>query len=320
MTDADLVLGYLDPDNFAGGSMRLDLAAAQKAIREVADRLKIGLYECASGIAKIVEFQMADLIRKATIQKGFDPRDFVLFAFGGAGPVHAAVFARELGIQKVIIPQRETASVWCAFGAAASDILHVDEKVEITASPFDPRRVAATLRGLRERGAAQLERDGVGPERQRFQFSLDMRHRGQINEVEVEIAANVLEGRDLSHLHDAFVERYELLYGQGASLPGASLEIVTFRCRATAPMPKPTLSEQPLEGAASPAGARRPERPIHWPELARAVPTRILDGAALRPGNRIEGPAVVETEATSVVVHPGQRLTVDAFGDFELEV
>src|SRR5262249_51412021 len=103
VTDADLVLGYLDPDGFAGGSMKLDKAKAEAAIQAIADRLGMSLMECASGIAKIVEFQMADIIRKMTVGKGFDPRDFVLFAFGGAGPVHAGVFARELGVAKVVI-------------------------------------------------------------------------------------------------------------------------------------------------------------------------------------------------------------------------
>jgi len=320
VTDADLVLGYLDADHFAGGSMHLDLAAAQKALQEVADCLGIDLYECASGVAKIAEFQMADLIRKATIQKGFDPRDFVLFAFGGAGPVHAAVFARELEIQKVVIPQRETASVWCAFGAAASDILHVDEKVAITASPFDSRAVATTLEALRARGAAQLGEDGVEAARRRFSYSLDMRHKGQINEVEVEIPDHLLHASSLDPLHNAFVERYELLYGAGASLPGAALEIVTYRCRATAAMPKPTLTAQPSAGATPPDAARRPQRSIFWPELRRSAPTAIYDGARLQTGNRIAGPAVVETEATSVVVHPEQSLAIDAYGNFELLV
>ena len=320
VTDADLVLGYLDAENFAGGSLRLDLAAAQKALGEIADRLGIELFECASGVAQIAEFQMADLIRKATIQKGFDPRDFVLFAFGGAGPVHAAVFARELGIQKVVIPQRETASVWCAFGAATSDILHVDERVSITASPFDPDAIAGILEALRARGAAQLEADGVAPDRHRFAYSLDMRHKGQINEVEVDVTDALLRADSGRALHDAFVARYELLYGAGASLPGAALEIVTYRCRASAALPKPTLVAQPLAGATPPDEARRPERSIFWPELREPAPTAIYDGARLLPGNRVEGPAVVETEATSVVVHPGQRLGVDAYGNFELWV
>ncbi|NNL84745.1 MAG: hydantoinase/oxoprolinase family protein, partial [Myxococcales bacterium] len=266
VTDADVVLGYLDAENFAGGRMPLDRTGAERAVRAIAEQLGIDLYACASGIAQIAEFQMADLIRKTTIQKGFDPRDFVIFAFGGAGPVHAGVFARELGIERVIVPQRETASVWCAFGAAASDMLHVDEKVEIMTTPFDPERIRRNLAELRERGAAQLERDGVPAARQAFAFSLDMRHKGQINEVEIALESDRLEGVDVEGLREAFRRRYELLYGTGAALPGAKLEIVTFRCRATAPMPKPTLPRQALGEASPPAAARRPAREIYWAE------------------------------------------------------
>lgn len=324
VTDADLVLGYLDGDNFAGGTMRLDRDAAAAAINRVAERLGMSLYECASGIAQIAEFQMADLIRKVTIQKGFDPRDFVLFAFGGAGPVHAAVFARELGIRKVIVPQRETASVWCAFGAVASDILHVDEQVDITQSPFPAKKIATILGTLRDRGSEQLERDGVAASDRRFSFSVDMRHRGQINEVEIELPADLraeqLDESEIKKLEADFVARYELLYGRGAALPGAELEIVTFRSRASAALPKPVLSEKKLAGVAPPAGALRPERAIYWAELGETAPSAIYDGALLEPGNRVAGPAVVETEATSVVIHPGQRLEVDAYGNFELDV
>ena len=225
VTDADLVLGYLDGENFAGGTMRLDRPAAAAAIEPLGKRLGLDLYETASGIAQIAEFQMADLIRKVTIQKGFDPRDFTLFAFGGAGPVHAAVFARELGIDTVVVPQRETASVWCAFGAVASDILHVDERVEISQSPFDAARIREILSELRARGAAQLESDGVAPGAQRFAFSLDMRHRGQINEVEVDLAIRRCgRAADLDEPPSApSVERYELLYGSGRRrCPGAA--------------------------------------------------------------------------------------------------
>ncbi|MGH8691579.1 MAG: hydantoinase/oxoprolinase family protein, partial [Burkholderiales bacterium] len=105
VTDAQLVLGYLDPDNFAGGRMKLDRDSAFRAIRELAAKIQMQPLECAAGICRIVELNMADIIRKVTVEKGFDPRDFVLFAFGGAGPAHAGVFARELGVRKVIVPQ-----------------------------------------------------------------------------------------------------------------------------------------------------------------------------------------------------------------------
>src|SRR4029077_5020225 len=134
------------------------------------------LMEAASGIARIAEFKMADIIRKMTVEKGFDPRDFVLFAFGGAGPAHAGVFAYELGVQKVVIPQKEIASTWCAFGAAAADILHVYEQVDIQQTPFHVARVNGPLDTLDRKAKMQMDRDGIAISRRRFQFSIDMRH------------------------------------------------------------------------------------------------------------------------------------------------
>jgi len=320
VTDADLVLGYFDSDNFAGGTMSLDKPAAEAALTELGEKLGLGLYDCAAGIATIAEFQMADLIRKVTIQKGFDPRDFALFAFGGAGPAHAGIFARELGVSKVIVPQRETASTWCAFGAAAADVLHIYEQVEIQGSPFDPARINEILAGLKQRGVAQIAEDGIAAERARFAFSLDMRHRGQINEVEVPLDKESLSEADLPALHDAFVARYELLYGRGAALPGARLEIVTLRCRASAETPKPKLIPAERMTAEIPAAAHRPKRPVYWGKQHGFTETPIYDGAALLPGNSLDGPAIVETVAATVVVHPKQSLAVDRFGNFEMKI
>jgi N-methylhydantoinase A len=318
VTDADLVLGYLDPENFADGHINLDRDKAFEAVGKIAQRLQIDTYQCASGIAQIAEFQMADLIRKTTIQKGFDPRDFVLYAFGGAGPVHAGVFARELGIERVIIPQRETASVWCAFGAAASDILHVDEKVEIMNTPFDANKINSNLSDLRERGSTQLTQDGIDSAQHVFDFSLDMRHKGQINEVEVPLNSSSIADEDLNLLTNSFQQRYELLYGTGSALPGARLELVTFRCRSTARMPKPLLRKRELSSPVPSEDATRMKRPIYWAESKKIVESPIYDGSRLDPGNKILGPAVVEVTATSIVVHPDQVFMVDAYGNFEI--
>ena len=219
VTDADVVLGYLDPDNFLGGRMKLDKAKAVAAVKSVADQLGLSLAEAASGIAKIAEFKMADIIRRMTVEKGHDPRDFVLFAFGGAGPVHAAVFGAELGVRKVIVPLREIASTWCAFGAAAADILHVYEQVDIQGSPFDRARVNRVLAELQARAEAQMAKDGIAASRRKFSFSLDMRHRGQINEVEVMLPEGRLEGDFAEPLRQRFYDRYEQLYGRGFLLP-----------------------------------------------------------------------------------------------------
>src|SRR5689334_9835227 len=157
VTDAQLVLGYLDPDNFAGGRMKLDHAAAFQAIEQLGKSIGMSATECAAGICRIVELHMADIIRKVTVEKGFDPREFALFAFGGAGPAHAAVFARELGVRKVVVPQRKAASTWCAFGAAAADVLHILEHTEIMPTPVPAKRINEHLDTLQKKAAAIMQ-------------------------------------------------------------------------------------------------------------------------------------------------------------------
>jgi N-methylhydantoinase A len=320
VTDADLVLGFIDPDRFAGGRMNLDKAGAAAAIEALGKRIGMSVHECASGIAKIVEFQMADLIRKMTVGKGLDPRDFVLFAFGGAGPLHAGVFARELGVQKVIVPQGGTASTWCAFGAAAADVLHVHERVDISASPLDAARVNKTLAGLEERARSQLAAEGIPQSRQRLVFSIDMRHKGQINEVEVQLDAPRASGDFESIYREHFYRRYEALYGAGSALRGARLELVTFRLRASAQTPRPQIRRTEERSAVIDPGALLSARPIYWDELKKILETSAYDGTRLRSGNVIGGPAVIETPDTTLVVRPGQQLSIDAFGNFELLV
>lgn len=317
VTDADLLLGYLDPDTFAGGKISLDLAAAAKAIDAMARKLGLSPDETAAGIAKIAEFNMADLIRRATIEKGFDPRDFVLFAFGGAGPMHAGIFARELGIRKVVVPQRKTASTWCAFGAAAADILHVYEKVDIMRSPFSAEAMNSAWRGLREHAAAQLARDGM--KTGRYALFVDIRHRGQINEVEVPIVGDGLDDASIEQLAIDFFDRYEQLYGRGSSFRGARLEAVTFRCRATASTPNPQLMVAAKLTESLAPESLRPQRAVYWADPKRRLDTPVYNGDRLVAGNRIGGPAIVETLDTTVVVHPGQTLSVDKFGNFALD-
>lgn len=316
VTDADLLLGYFDADNFAGGAMALDRDGAERAVADLAGKLGMTTIECAAGIARIVEFNMADLIRRATIEKGHDPRDFVLYAFGGAGPVHAGVFAAELGVERVIVPQKKTASVWCAFGAAAADILHVYEQVEVMESPFDPAAMSKVMAVLAERGRAQLVAEGATE--QNLAFSIDLRHRGQINEVEVPVGKGTLTDADMAPLAEAFYEKYERLYGRGSSFRGTRLEAATFRVRATAPLPRPVLPEVALGPPEPPAEARRPPRQVYWSETGGFLETPVFDGDRLVQGHRVAGPAIVETTDTTVVIHPGQSLSVDSLGNFDL--
>ena len=318
VTDAQLVLGYLDPDNFAGGRMVLDKDSATRAIAELGAQIGMKPLECAAGICRIVELQMADVIRKVTVEKGYDPRDFVLFAFGGAGPAHAGVFARELGVRKIIVPQRKAASTWCAFGAAAADVLHIFEHSEILVTPTPARRINDALEGLEKKAVQLMAAEGIARNRQRFEFSLDVRHRGQINEVEVLLPAARLPERYEEDLRKRFVERYEKLYGRGSALAGAQLEIVVARLRARALTPRPKLIRASRMSNSIPGKAKRKSRSIYWPDLGKLRATPVFDGEKLAIGNRIKGPAIVETADTTVVVHPGRTLRLDALGNFEI--
>jgi N-methylhydantoinase A len=318
VTDAQLVLGYLDPDNFAGGKMKLDRKAAEEAIGNLARLLGMKTLECAAGICRIVELQMADVIRKVTVEKGFDPRDFVLFAFGGAGPAHAGVFARELGVKKIVVPQRKAASTWCAFGAAAADVLHIFEHSEIMPTPVAAQRINGALEALQRKAARLMEAEGIAAGRQRFEFSLDVRHRGQINEVEVLLPLDRLAKDYEPRLRAMFTQKYEKLYGRGSALAGAQLEIVVVRLRARALTPRPKLVSSRRSSAAIPRSAMRKARSIYWPDLGKFSQSPVFDGEKLTTGNRIKGPAIVETADTTVVVHPRRTLRLDALGNFEI--
>jgi N-methylhydantoinase A len=318
VTDAQLVLGYLDPDNFAGGRMKLDRKAAGDAIAALGAQIGMSALECAAGACRIVELHMADIIRKVTVEKGFDPRDFVLFAFGGAGPAHAGVFARELGIRKVIIPQRKAASTWCAFGAAAADVLHIFEHTEIMPTPVPAKRINDALAALEKNAKGMMAAEGIASDRQRFEFSLDLRHRGQINEVEITLPWPRVPAEYEALLRKAFVARYEQLYGRGSALAGAQLEIAVCRLRAKALTPQPKLVRAKKRTTRIPREAIRAKREIYWPELGKRRATPVYDGERLANGNRIAGPAIVETADTTVVVQPGTRLRVDELGNFEL--
>jgi N-methylhydantoinase A len=274
--------------------------------------------ECAAGICRIVELQMADVIRKVTVEKGYDPRDFVLFAFGGAGPAHAGVFARELGVKKIIVPQRKAASTWCAFGAAAADVLHLYEHSEIMPTPVASGRLNKVLASLEEQAGTLLASEGIAKARHRYEFSLDVRHKGQINEVEIHLPWPRLPAAYEPKLRKLFVARYESLYGRGSALAGATLEIVVSRLRARALTPRPKLVRTRLSSGKIPANAVRKRRNIYWPDLKKRIATPVYDGERLAAGNALKGPAIVETADTSVVVHPGTRLKLDALGNFEI--
>src|SRR5215470_6662958 len=315
VTDADLVLGYLDPNYVLGGRLRLDLERARQSLAPVATRLGLGIVETAAGAARVVEHQMADLIRKATVQKGYDPRDCVVFAYGGAGPVHAGVYARELGAQGVVVPLGGLCSLWSALGAASADLLHIYEAVDIQSSPFDPTRVMQRFAELEERGRAQLHADGIDPAQARLARSADIRYKGQINEVEVPVPAGTLDDNALAQLASDFHRRYETVYGQGAGFREARVEVVTYRVRASAISAKPRIVAAAEADRAPSREASAGTRPVYWSELGDFDLTPVFWGERLVAGNVVPGPAIIQVPDTTIVVHPFESARIDPYGN-----
>ena len=197
-------------------------------------------------------------------------------------------------------------------------MLHILEHTEIMATPVPAKRINAQLEALERKAAALMKQEGIAASRQRFEFSLDVRHKGQINEVEILLPWTRLAADYEPKLRQLFVKRYEQLYGRGSALPGAQLEIVVCRLRAKALTPQPKLVVTKKLSGAVPKAALRRKRDIYWPDLGKKKSTPVYNGELLACGNRIAGPAIVETADTTVVVQPGSRLRVDALGNFEL--
>ncbi|MBI2917301.1 MAG: hydantoinase/oxoprolinase family protein [Chloroflexi bacterium] len=308
VTDADVVLGRLNPGYFLGGEMALDADKAARSIEgQIARPLGIDLVKAASGICQIVDNNMANAIRVLTIEKGYDPRDFALIAFGGAGPCHATSLARELGIGKVVIPAVATGQ--SAFGIVTCDIAHTLAFGAITGLD-DLGAINQRLAQLRQRGAEVLHQDGISRERQELRSYVEIRYRGQAHELSIPVPNGQLTTADLEKLMAAFEERYQATYGTGTAFRMAGYEIVTFKVEAIGHTPKPAMVAHPDEGK-DPAAARRVSRPVHFD--SGFVDTAIYDGARLRASNVVPGPAVVEYPGTTAVIHPDQVASVDAY-------
>jgi N-methylhydantoinase A len=316
ITDANLILGYLNPDNFLGGKMRLDRDKSIEAMSPLADKLGMEVDELAAGAVRIAETKMAELIRQMTLQRGLDPREFVIFAYGGAGPTHACEYTRELGISRIVIPLGTISSAWSAFGTLCADILHVYEKSDFLAQPFDLEHINQTFAELESTGRKQLEEDGVDPERMVFQRFVEVKYRMQIHQLPVPLPEGKLNEDDLVHLVQRFEEIYESFYGKGSAYREAGVEIGLFKVNAIGEMVKPSIPEQaPIKEEPRPS-----QRRIYWRERGEAVDTPVYAGPDLGPGHVVPGPAVVEFPETTIVIQPFAKAVVDGSGNFIIDL
>jgi len=316
ITDANLILGYLHPHNFLGGRFVLDKNSSLRAMQKIAEQLQMDVIEAASGAVQIVEFHMADLMRQMTVQRGLDPRDFVVYAYGGGGPTHAVSYSRELGCRTVIVPLGSVASTWSALGVQSADLLHVYEKAELLVAPFDPQRLNGIFANLETQGRTQLREDGIADADMRFRRTADMKFRLQIHRVEVPVPAGSLIVQDAERLRQTFAEKYEALYGKGSAFPDAGMEIGVLRVAAIGTITRPSLSLR----AAQTGEVQTTYRDVYWRELKRFTSTPIYNGTTLATRMRLEGPAVIEMPETTIVLRPGSAGRLDEYGNFVIEI
>jgi N-methylhydantoinase A len=304
-TDANVVLGRIDPDNFLGGRMKLDRAAAERAISEVAEALGQAVEATAMAIVRIANNNMIGALRSVLIERGLDPRDFTLCAFGGAGPPHASELIAEMGIARAIIPNHP--GQFSAYGFVMTDA-RVDRQrtTQLTSRSFDPEKGARVMDTLVAEAVAELEAQGYREDIE-VHRALEMRYLGQNYELELAIGADALQSDRIGRLWQAFHEAHAARFG--FNTPGEIIEIVTYAVTAISRTAKPDLPRlAPAAAPPVPTGRRK----VGYPGGSFEVP--VFDRARLRAGHAIAGPAVVEESASVTVVNPGQSLTVDQYG------
>lgn len=316
VTDASLVLGYLDPDFFAGGAMRLSVEKAEEAVRtRIAQPLDIDVLEAAHGIHTIVNNHMADEVRLVSVFRGYDPRNFSLVALGGAGPVHAGRLAVETNIGKALVPQNP--GVLSAFGLLVANLEHE------RARTFRVRAVDAVTSELQKAFDAleadcrvQMDRDAAPGRPIHTARSVEVRYVGQSYELEVPISGDAVDDAAIAQVIEDFHTLHERVYGHRDS--DELVELVTFRVvLSQAPGRVPGDEDLPeAQGAVIP----RTTRKAYFPEAGGLVDTPIYSRDALPSGAVLEGPSIVQQLDTTTVIYPGSSASIDAHGNLIIEV
>jgi N-methylhydantoinase A len=318
VTDANLVLGRLAADRFLGGEMRLDARAADAALKaRIADPLRMSVTEAADGILRIAATAMSYAVKGVSTERGLDAGAFTLVAFGGAGPLHAAAVAREIGMRRIIVPRAP--GYFSAVGMLFSDLRYDYVRTwfrRLADAPFDD--MEAIYAELEAEGAAAIRATSVGGGEIVVARAADMRYVGQEHAVTVDLPMALFKAQDRDGIKRHFDEVHERRYGTSA--PAERAELVSLRTTVTAVMAKPALARIKEGRATPPDAARRGARPVYFSEAGGFKETPTFARDALLAGNRIAGPALIEEHASTTVVHPGDEATVDPLGNLAIAV
>lgn len=316
VTDANLILGRLSEDRFLGGDMRLNAESAREALRtRVADPLGISVEEAAEGLIRIAAVTMSHVVQRVTTERGLDARDFPMVAFGGAGPLHAVLVARELQMPQVIIPNAP--GHFSAFGMLVADLRR--DYVRTRFTPLEEMNfgeVNSLFTTMEQEGAAEIRAAAVKVGELTVQRGLDMRYVGQEHAVSVDIPIEVFERHDVAGIKQLFDEMHQQRYGYCSESERA--EVVSIRTSVAGEMPRPTLAELPQDDQQSLAAPSL--RPVYFSPRQGWQQTRVYQRSTLCWGSVIEGPALIEEYASTTVIFPGDHLKVDRFGNLIIEV
>jgi N-methylhydantoinase A len=310
VTDANLFLGRLGPSGLLGGSMPLDAGAAASAIGTLADALALSPLETARGIIAVVNANMAGAVRLVTVQRGVDPAGLALLAFGGAGPLHAAALARELGVRTVVVPP--SPGLLCALGLLVED-LRVDAVrtcvSRLEADTLD--RLDTLFAEMESEARAWLEREQVPAARRSLERWLDMRYLGQNYELLVPVPEEVWQTQRLEPLRERFLALHEAAYGYAA--PDEPIQVVNARLVARG-RPDPPVLPESARAVGDVAAAVTTQRRVFFETAGDFVDCPVYDRRRLAAGHVVAGPAVVEQFDSTTLIHPGQRAEVDDLG------
>jgi len=309
------MLGRLGADRFLGGEMTLDTKAAERALAKVGKPLGMSATETADGIIRIAATAMSYAVKGVTTERGLDAGDFVMFAYGGAGPLHAVAVAREIGIRKVVIPGAP--GVFSAFGMLFSDLRYDFVRTSLMSledAPFE--RIESVFKELEQQGRDAIGATSVKPHQITVKRALDMRYVGQEHAVTVDLPLSVFKKQDRKAIKKHFDEVHLLRYGTSA--PNERAEIVSMRATVAGLMKKPPQAKIKRGTMTPPKAAFTGKRKVSFDGKFRDAPT--YRRAELLAGNAIAGPALIEEHASTTVLMPGDRMTVDPFGNLVIAV
>lgn len=318
-TDADLVLGYLDKDFFAGGQIPLNLNKSQVAItNHIAKRLNVGLEEAAAGMYSVINVNMAAAVREVSVKQGFDPRDFPLVVAGGAGPNHACMIALELEIPVMIIPKES--SIFCAAGMLMSDLKHDFVSTYVTLLyEMDATIFKNTFRDMRADGVKLLKSEKIPENRIEYICSLDLRYVNQYHEVNIEIRSEEIDQADFDAISTRFHHKHNMLFGYSLEEEQTPVELINLRMVCIGQTQKPQFHLERYRGS-DPSEALKKKRTVFLPLQKKYEEINVYDGAKLKFGNQVVGPAIIEQINTTTFVTPEYNLLVDKFGSYTMYI